>query len=169
VGTRNPRRSRVFFEKIIMLYICHRANIDKKDINTENRPQKINYCIGLGYDVEIDVRYINSEWWLGHDVPQYKVSFGWINKLSRKLWIHCKNYQCLFKCDKNWNYFWHDQDDYTITSNGFIWSYPGSELNHRCIAVMPENVYYSINNLSVAHGICSDNIEYYQNLLKEKL
>ena len=150
-----------------MLYISHRGNTDKKDINTENSPEKINFCIELGYDVEIDIRYINDEWWLGHDTPQYKVSFDWINNLSKKLWIHCKNYQSLFKCDKNWIYFWHEEDDYTITSNGFIWSYPGSDLNCRCIAVMPEMASYSTKNLGIAYGICTDNIRYYQNLLKE--
>jgi hypothetical protein len=27
------------------------------------------------------------------------------------------------------HYFWHQEDDYTITSKGFIWVYPGKPLN----------------------------------------
>ena len=34
----------------------------------------IDCAIGNGYDVEIDVRSIDGEYWLGHDEPQYKVT-----------------------------------------------------------------------------------------------
>lgn len=143
-----------------MLYISHRGNIDKKDTNTENSPRKIEFCIKSGYDVEVDIRYIHRDWWLGHDESQYKVSVEWINKISKKLWIHCKNYEALFKCHNQWNYFWHEKDKYTITSKGYIWAYPGCSVNHRSVCVMPEWNNYKIDNIREAYAICSDNIEY---------
>ena len=36
------------------------------------------------------------------------------------------------------NYFWHQNDDYTITSKGYIWAYPGKKLNKNAIYVLPE-------------------------------
>jgi len=143
-----------------MLYISHRGNIDKKDTSTENSPSKIEICIKSGYDVEVDIRYIHGDWWLGHDENQYKVSVEWINKISKKLWIHCKNYEALFKCHNQWNYFWHEKDSYTITSKGYIWAYPGCSVNHRSVCVMPEWNNHKTDNIREVYAICSDNIEY---------
>ena len=29
--------------------------------------------------------------------------------------------------DKSLNYFWHQTDDFTLTSHGYIWTYPGKK------------------------------------------
>ena len=29
---------------------------------------------------------------------------------------------------QNFNYFWHQEDDYTLTSEGYVWVYPGKPL-----------------------------------------
>lgn len=153
-----------------MIYISHRGNLQGRDIKKENTIDQISLCLDMNLHIEIDLWYEYNVFMLGHDKPQYKIDTDFLLQHKSNLWCHAKNSYALFKLrEYNLHYFWHKDDDYTITSNGFIWSYPGSELNHGCIAVMPENVYYSIKNLSIAHGICSDNIEYYQNLLKEKL
>ena len=44
----------------------------------ENAPSYIDCALGNGYDVEIDVRVVDGELWLGHDKPQYKVTWNWI-------------------------------------------------------------------------------------------
>lgn len=60
------------------------------------------------------------------------------------------------------NYFWHQEDDVTITSIGYFWTYPGKQLTKNSIAVMPETKdFIEINN---AYGICSDYIEKYKNI-----
>jgi hypothetical protein len=41
--------------------------------------------------VEIDVRSINGELWLGHDEPQYRIDHNWLDKRRNYLWLHCKN------------------------------------------------------------------------------
>ena len=60
-----------------------------------------------------------------------------------------------------YNYFWHQEDDFTLTSKQFIWSYPGKPYTSRSIIVMPEQSNLSWESLKVTncHGICSDYIE----------
>ena len=56
-----------------MKVISHRGNIKGSIPDKENRPSYIDCAIGNGYDVEIDIRMIGGELWLGHDEPQYKI------------------------------------------------------------------------------------------------
>ena len=58
------------------------------------------------------------------------------------------------------HYFWHQNDDYTITSKGFIWTYPGKKLLPQSICVLPEIVNYKTIDCL---GICSDFILKYKN------
>ena len=60
-----------------MLLISHRGNIDGPS-DLENKPRQVDVCIEEGYDVEIDVRYNlkTKSIWLGHDTPEYKVSWS---------------------------------------------------------------------------------------------
>ena len=56
-----------------MKIISHRGNIRGAVPDKENRPSYIDCAIGSGYDVEIDLRMIDGELWLGHDEPQYRI------------------------------------------------------------------------------------------------
>jgi len=56
-----------------MIYISHRGNINGRIEDSENKPEYIDDTIQLGFDVEIDVWYIDGKWWLGHDGPQYEI------------------------------------------------------------------------------------------------
>jgi hypothetical protein len=147
-----------------MRLISHRGNINGPNPVRENSPYYIMEAITEGYDVEIDVWLINKELFLGHDEPQYKIDTIWLIDRASKLWVHCKNIDVLifFKNFKQpINYFWHQEDDVTITSLGFFWTYPGKQLTNNSIAVMPEikNFY----NIDISYGICSDNIKKYKN------
>ena len=31
------------------------------------------------------------------------------------------------KIDKTFNYFWHQNDKFTLTSKGYIWTFPGNK------------------------------------------
>ena len=57
------------------------------------------------------------------------------------------------------NVFWHENDDFTLTSKGYIWTYPGKSLTKNSIAVMPE--IKKFQNLESCFGICSDFISTY--------
>ena len=111
-----------------MKIICHRANINGSS-TTENLPEQIIKCITLGFDVEIDIWNINNTWFLGHDEPMYKIELSFLKQYSNNLWIHCKNLSAfsLLLVYKNLNIFYHENDDYTLTSKKYIWTFPKPE------------------------------------------
>jgi hypothetical protein len=146
-----------------MLLISHRGNIDGKNINLENSPKYISNALEKGFDVEIDLWVNNKKLYLGHDIPQYPISEEWIEEKQSRLWLHCKNIECMefFLDNKNsYNYFWHEEDTMTLTSKGFIWAYPGKQPIKNSIAVLPEM--YK-DNISHCLGICSDYLHNYLN------
>jgi len=150
-----------------MKFISHRGNINGQKSEKENKPSYIQKALDANFDVEIDVWYYNKKWWLGHDRPQYKTTFRWLFQRHSKLWIHCKNLEALHKLtrrdgknlwNQNLNYFWHQNDDFTLTSKGFIWTYPRQPLTNNSICVYPEKFAGLKKELDNCHGMCSDNI-----------
>jgi hypothetical protein len=145
-----------------MILISHRGNINGKFESWENEPTYIDLAIKKGFEVEIDIWYKDDILWLGHDNPQYDIDFRWIRDRISKLWIHCKNIDAIIylkECRYPINYFWHQEDDITITSLGYFWTYPGKQLTSNSIAVMPE--IKEFENINIAYGICSDYLENY--------
>ena len=110
-----------------MILISHRGNIDGKKPELENTPNYIQKALDLGYHVEIDIWYDNG-FYLGHDFPQYEISFNYL--INDKLWCHAKNIEAIIEMKKYpIHYFWHQEDDITLTSKEYIWAYPGKQLN----------------------------------------
>lgn len=144
-----------------MLLISHRGNINGPNPLRENTPTYIQEAIDLGYDVEVDVWFIDEVIYLGHDEPQYSVDFRWFRDRLNKLWVHCKNIEALLifeDCGYPINYFWHEEDTVTLTSKNYIWVYPGKQPIKKSIAVLPE--LYN-DDISIAIGVCSDYIYNY--------
>ena len=82
--------------------------------------------------------------------------------MNNFLWCHAKNIDAFKKMlQRGIHCFWHQEDDVTLTSNGYIWTYPGKQLTTKSICVLPEKVNY--NKFDCA-GICSDYIIHYENL-----
>lgn len=150
-----------------MIYIAHRGLHDGPDSVNENHPNQIMKSVELGFDCEVDIWYVDNKLVLGHDKPNYEINEYWLR--NNHLWIHCKNSEALewFQNCKYWsyNYFWHEDDNYTLTSHGYIWAHPKSKLLASCIMVMPEHIDPTLNNALHAecYGICSD----YVNKLKQ--
>jgi hypothetical protein len=144
-----------------MILISHRGNTNGKFESYENEPMYIDKAISEGYDVEIDVWYKDNIWWLGHDKPQYGINYSWLKERKTKLWIHCKNIEAMewFNSFDGFNYFWHQEDVMTLTSNGWMWVYPGKQPIKGSIAVMPEIYNDDVNE---CEGICSDYIKKYK-------
>lgn len=138
-----------------MKLIAHRGNINGPS-KKENQPDYILDTIKLGYDCEIDVRYINEKLFLGHDEPEFIIELNFLLENSDYLWIHCKNILALdfLLSYDTLNIFWHQDDSYTLTSKGFIWSYPKTETTKKCIILMPELCNFSFSK--EPYGICSD-------------
>jgi hypothetical protein len=131
----------------------------------ENNPEKILHCLSLGYDVEVDVWYMNNQFYLGHDEPQYQVEQEFL--FNKGLWCHSKNLQSLIKMlDLSIiNCFWHQSDDYTVTSKGFVWVYPNKPIIEKSIAVLRADHTYTLEELKKCAGVCSDSIKKYKGIL----
>jgi len=137
-----------------MILISHRGNINGKFESYENEPAYIEHAIELGYDVEIDLWVVDDVLYLGHDKPQYGITWEYFKDKVDKVWIHCKNIEA-------YNYFWHQEDDFTFVSNGIIWTYPGKHLTSRSIAVMPEinEDYWDYVKSVKIYGVCTDYVK----------
>lgn len=149
-----------------MILIAHRGNVNGPNEKLENSVEYINTAIKLGFNVEVDIWWYNNCYYLGHDFPQWKITDKKL--LSNKnIWFHAKNLEALEKLIniKNCNVFWHQNDDFTLTSAGFIWTYPGNLLCNKSVCVTNELLltkeeFKVLSNK--CYAICSD----YVNLLK---
>ena len=140
-----------------MFLISHRGNLSGRDVKLENNPTQIQKVLDLGYHCEIDVWYINGVFLLGHDFPTIAVSEYDLE--NSKLWCHAKTVESLQKMltNKNINCFWHEGDQYTLTSKGYIWTLPETRVSEKCVIVDNSK---NITNYGCA-GVCSDYIELY--------
>jgi hypothetical protein len=143
-----------------MIFISHRGNLLGRNEQYENSPDYIKVAIQEGFYVEVDLRVIDNRLFLGHDNPQYKVNDDFLK--NEMLYIHAKNDEALQWLNKtNLHYFWHQNDDYALTSKKVVWVYPGKHLLPNSIAVLPETYDYSEEEIKQCFGICSDNIVKY--------
>ncbi len=144
-----------------MKIICHRGNTSGPDPKNENRPEVIDYCFQKWYDIEIDLWAYKNDLYLGHDEPSYPIQMDYLLPMKTRLWIHCKNLQAsskLFK-HRDFNYFLHDRDDYTLTSQGFVWTYPKPQdllLDNQILLDFKPNVDFEKYKLLGIHGVCVD-------------
>lgn len=150
-----------------MLYISHRGNLEGPNTAKygENHPDSILHAINLGFDCEVDVRWIEGKgYFLGHDQPEYKVDENFF--YHHKLFTHCKDVATFYQLDPRrrlhaFTYvkiFFHQQDDITtIVNSEYLWSFPRADviLTPRSIAVLPELV-PNWKGLEKVMGVCSD-------------
>ncbi len=146
-------------ENNISCLLVRSATKAKKNLIDSCKNLKLIGRGGVGMDnidVEIDVRSINGELWLGHDEPQYKIEHKWIQKRRKNLWIHCKNLQAAKEC---WEYqaFCHSSDPYVYTSTGKIWLHDLSLKidDDVIIPLMDDPDLYLLHNVK-PYGVCTD-------------
>ena len=140
-----------------MKLIAHRGNLSGPDREKENTTDTIRKALEEGFDVELDVRLVDGNWFLGHDSPDYLFNPDLLK--DQRIWTHCKNYNALsaLVTEPAVNCFWHQEDDFTLTSMGYIWAYPGKLCrgsNSMSICVMPE--WDDMKIPENIYGICSD-------------
>jgi len=142
-----------------MRLIAHRGNLQGKS-DKENHPDQISMALSGGFEVEVDLHRVAGQFVLGHDTPQYAVEECFLVARSSVLWCHAKNLDALHKLiELGLHCFWHQEDDYTLTSKGHIWAYPGKKLIEGCIAVLPDTLGYLEKDIVLCDGICSDYVE----------
>ena len=143
-----------------MILISHRGNLNGPNPEMENKPTYIQEALDKGYHVEIDVWYVDGNFYLGHDKPETIIN---VNMLSNpKLWCHAKNIEALEKmiCHLDIHCFWHETDTYTLTTDGYIWTFPNKPLCSNSIACNPSMTNFS--GVKKAMGVCSDFIANYK-------
>jgi len=135
-----------------MKIISHRGNLNGCDPKTENTVDAIVSAIERGFDVEIDVWFLNNSFYLGHDSPCYKIDANFLT--NPVLWCHAKNKEALEKMlDLKVHCFWHENDRMTITSRGIVWCYP-SNYSRKGVTVVFGDKIIPIPKESI--GICTD-------------
>tara|TARA_R110000824_G_scaffold169134_1_gene346189 strand:- start:164 stop:622 length:459 start_codon:yes stop_codon:yes gene_type:complete len=137
--------------------ISHRGNLIGTDTSNENKPKFIDAAINKGFDVEVDVWELSNGWFLGHDGPEYQIDLEFITSRSEVLWCHAKNFKSLnTMLGLGVICFWHESDKVVLTSNGFMWTFPGYELTSKSICVIPERFAASFQKTTECYGICTD-------------
>lgn len=156
-----------------MIYISHRGNVDGPLPRHENTPAYIDAAIYEGFFVEVDVWGIDGKLWFGHDKAERLASFEYLESVEDHLFFHCKNVEALRVVRISLEgpaYFFHQKDDYTMTSNGFVWCYPGKvPPGKNSIVLLPEiwmNLAGAPEYLKhhEASGVCSDFVAELKNL-----
>lgn len=150
-----------------MRFIAHRGNIEGPS-SLENSPSQIDRCLENSIECEVDLWVEDGKFKLGHDIGQYEITRKWLFERMRELWIHCKNLEALqtlgdFK-EPHLNFFWHEDDSYTLTSKNFIWVYPGKLVPPGGIAVLPESwlTEQRYKEIVLGFGVCTDYVLRYQ-------
>ena len=144
---------------MITKFISHRGNLYKKNLDRENNIEFIEEVIDMGFDCEVDLWMEDTKIFLGHDKPLQNISIQNLIDLNSNLWIHCKNLEILDylidNSDFNINFFWHQEDDYTLTSKNYIWTYPEKKITKNSVIV---DLNHKAKFNTPVFGICSDNI-----------
>ena len=139
-----------------MKIISHRGNLNgpQKEDNVISQLEKVAETML----VEVDVWSLGLKWYLGHDGPEREVSYDFI--ANPNFILHAKNLKALYSLSvTELHYFWHQEDDFTLTSKNFIWTYPKKEVTPLSINVcqtLEEVEKYKTKNI---WGICTDYVE----------
>jgi hypothetical protein len=151
-----------------MRLIAHRGNVEGPRPKDENHPEYLLNAIEEGFDIEVDVWWWNDQFYLGHDQPQWKLSSNDI-LTSERSWCHAKNSQALEMLLRIGSHcFWHQTDDYTLTSKNYIWTYPEKQLISVDMSVCVTNEkllsrqQFSLLKSSCI-AVCSDYVKFFRN------
>ena len=142
-----------------MQVIAHRGNLTGPNPERENKLDYIAEALAEGVDVEVDVWFHEGKLYLGHDKPDTPISVGFL--LDNRFWCHAKNIEALdVMLDHNVHCFFHDVDEVTLTSKGFVWTFPGKKLTKRSVCVLPETTtgFYG----QKFSAICTDYTRFYK-------
>lgn len=135
-----------------MVIIAHRGNLEGPNPSEENSPQYVQRAVDAGFDVEIDVWVVEDQIYLGHDKPHYKVDLNYLRNSS--FWCHAKNLEALelMLNESDIHCFWHETDQYTITSEGVIWTYPNRIAGKNSVLVVSDKTVVDAD----LFGVCTD-------------
>lgn len=148
-----------------MRFIAHRGNYNGPSEH-ENTSEYIKHALyDMKLDVEVDIRIDDKgRFRLGHnEIGDFVGDWGRLvryNPYLDKIWWHCKDIETFRAAldSKLMHCFFHDQDDCTLTSRGYIWVYPGKTIVQDCIMVVQETILHTKEELQKCYAVCADNI-----------
>lgn len=140
-----------------MKFIAHRGNLNGPNPACENAPFYIDAAISAGHLVEVDLRRVGGDLFLGHDYPHYQVTPEWIDERKNSLLIHLKDFAAAKAVTDCWHTFCHAGDPYTLTSEGKLWLhdislYPNLDT---IVPLMTRELVSAYGHRNV-YAICSD-------------
>lgn len=142
-----------------MMIISHRGNLNGPNPQRENMEDYIDEALNAGFQCEVDLWQEKNKLYLGHDEPMYEVEYDFLASRGVHLIVHAKNFGALsYLYMTNLNYFWHQTDEYTLTSRRWIWMYSGNRtFNSYSIMACPEDAgFYNRDDLPDIGGVCTD-------------
>jgi hypothetical protein len=141
-----------------MIFISHRGNMDGPNPALENSPDYIDKAILAGLTVEVDLRLIGNQYFLGHDYPTYAVDFEWLNHRRNYLLLHLKDIYALHTMIPQFHYFCHVNDPYTFTSQGRVWLHNLDMMpdDRTIVPLMTKDLIRSYTLKKHVYAICSD-------------
>jgi len=138
-------------------FIAHRGNCYGANPDLENHVDYLTAAYRAVGAVEVDVQTVAGQLYLGHNEPQEPAD---IDMLMQVNWFcHAKDIETLGTLlTAGVHTFWHQEDTVTLTSKGFIWCYPGINLEHnRSIWLDFEGAIQDMDSVN-AWGLCADEI-----------
>jgi len=147
-----------------MKLISHRGNTDGAQPELENSWDYIWNALNDGFDVEVDVWYVDKSIWLGHDKPQYHIGHPDFMLLlyNHRVWWHAKDYKTLnymLSHGRQIKVFAHESDRYGLVNGGYIWTADTSirlEPDNRTVWILPNNSLTMDDLDPLLYGICTD-------------
>ena len=151
--------------------IAHRGLTEGPSKDKENNINKIIENISLFPAIlnEIDLHIMDSGIFVGHDNPQKKIDLNFLLSNKNNLVIHIKFIETnslealnIFqKLHLNCHIFSHENDIFSITNKGWIWSHPKEGFKDNTILVMPEKLIAFenpkfIEKIKTLKGVCTD-------------
>lgn len=153
-----------YFRVPVYKHICHRGNLYGPNKQEENNPSVLIQREIEGLAVEVDVWYHEGGVWIGHDRPEYKVTWDWL-AASRNRLLHAKDGKTLEfllqesgKRGIDLHIFYHTEEDYVVTNKGIVICYPGKPLLKGSLCMMPERARYSVADIQNVFCVCSDSL-----------
>lgn len=144
--------------------IAHRGNIIGPMTDHENQPVFIRDTIeAYDFDCEVDLWVLKDRPYFGHDHAHWFVDGDFLEKYSARLWVHAKNLEALEFCiAKKLHCFWHENDKRVLTSEGFIWTYPGKRVGPYSVLVhLEEQMDFTDFK---GYAVCGDYIQRWRSL-----
>ena len=137
------------------VFIAHRGNMHGPEPDYENTSDYLRDAYSRGFGVECDLQIYNDVLYYGHDEPQETVDYEFLTKPY--VFCHAKTIETMqLLVTSGFHCFWHESDQLTLTSRGFMWCHPGIYPDHKK-AIWLDLMGYEMPALSEnIFGVCGD-------------